>query len=281
MTPSHGTSPWLTRSPPNFTMPTIFSFIFAFLSICSSSGRSDGTSGVLSTFVRKMCWHFCQMHDFPSNSGLCLATKSSSFSQRSVYISVYWCCLLEASKISASRSSSMVLKISSVTGMPPASCGSVASKSAQSLSNFSGVNLLMSPRHCCCGPWAAFFFRAARALLGASLPFTSSAPALLDLASPEPVDLHPGVSSVASRPRRPLSSPPLLQDGIFDLHEDRPPPPAAFPPLPLLDQAPSLPPRLCSVASLGAPATPPRGEEASSLSAEGSLVQLLHHCDPL
>mmetsp|Transcript_23605 Transcript_23605/g.67500 ORF Transcript_23605/g.67500 Transcript_23605/m.67500 type:complete len:265 (-) Transcript_23605:501-1295(-) len=148
MTPSQGTRPRLTRSPPSFTMPTIFSFVFAFLSMYSSSGRSVGISGALRTIVRKICWHFSHTQARPSNSGRCLETKANIFSVRSVYISVYWCCLLDASKISIKRSSSTPLNWLLLTAAPDVSVGSVARSCSHSLSNFSGVNLLIRPRHC-------------------------------------------------------------------------------------------------------------------------------------
>mmetsp|Transcript_71496 Transcript_71496/g.198441 ORF Transcript_71496/g.198441 Transcript_71496/m.198441 type:complete len:212 (-) Transcript_71496:331-966(-) len=165
MTPSQGTSPWLTKSPPNLTMPTIMCLCLAFLSANSSSGRSAGMSGDLRTVVRKMCWHFSQMQDLPSSSGRCLCTCSRSFSQRSVYISVYWCCLLEAWKMRPSKSSSVVLKSTALASPSAALQGSVSSNCTHSLSNFSGVNLLIIDRHCV---RAEFDLRTLRALLDAS-----------------------------------------------------------------------------------------------------------------
>mmetsp|Transcript_60874 Transcript_60874/g.188482 ORF Transcript_60874/g.188482 Transcript_60874/m.188482 type:complete len:370 (-) Transcript_60874:169-1278(-) len=204
MTPSQGTRPRLTRSPPSLTMPTIFSFVLAFLSMYSSSGRSVGISGVLRTIVRKMCWHFSQTQALPSSSGRSLDTKLRIFSVRSVYISVYWCCLLDASKMSVKRSSSTCLNwplLAAALGdsaeRAETSCSRRVERScSHSLSNFSGVNLLMRPRHCSCG---VLFFSADSPLLDSFLAGASSLRDLLDLPSSD--DLH--VSSPASRSRRP------------------------------------------------------------------------------
>mmetsp|Transcript_84580 Transcript_84580/g.159400 ORF Transcript_84580/g.159400 Transcript_84580/m.159400 type:complete len:206 (+) Transcript_84580:553-1170(+) len=187
-------------------MPTIMCLCFAFLSIYSSSGKSAGISGVLRTTVRKMCWHLSQTMVLLLRFGRLVLTKSMMFWHKFVYISVYWCCLLDASKMSASRSSNTCLYSSRVTSVSSVSTGSVARRSAQSLSYFSGVNLLMIPRHCCFGP--AFFFRTLRVL---DVFFTASSSfCFRALFSPAAL-LHESLLPS-------LESEDLLQDRL-DLHE--------------------------------------------------------------
>ena len=151
----------------NHQPATIFSLILALRSIYSSSGRSAGISGGFNTLVWKMCWHLLQTQARPSRLGRCLATWSSNFWHRSAYISVYWCCLLQASKIIDNNSSrilensvSQQVVFSAVFGP---CLGKVPRSCSQSFSNFSGVNLLMMERHCVC---EAFFFKRAAPLFG-------------------------------------------------------------------------------------------------------------------
>ena len=151
----------------NHQPATIFSLILALRSIYSSSGRSAGISGGFNTLVWKMCWHLLQTQARPSRLGRCLATWSSNFWHRSAYISVYWCCLLQASKIIDNNSSrilensvSQQVVFSAVFGP---CLGKVPRSCSQSFSNFSGVNLLIMERHCVC---EAFFFKRAAALFG-------------------------------------------------------------------------------------------------------------------
>mmetsp|Transcript_121502 Transcript_121502/g.330038 ORF Transcript_121502/g.330038 Transcript_121502/m.330038 type:complete len:243 (+) Transcript_121502:1283-2011(+) len=223
-------------------MPTIFSLCFAFLSINSSSGRFSGKSGALRTTVWKMTWHFSHTQDFTSSPGRCLPTKSRSFWHKSVYISVYWCCLLDASKTSASRSSRTCLNSWSVTVLSSVSLGSVSSSCSHSFSNFSGVNLLISDLHCCWGP--AFCFRAANAPLERS--FFGSSPCFRDLASPSLLLHEP---SSESRPPRLVPSLAFDLHESFDLHDVRPPVSLAALELEFSSRCDSEPPDACGSAT--------------------------------